>query len=541
MAKKKKKRSYVFRNKNLTSDNGQKAPRQIITYTPEQLLELKRCSEDIFYFIQNYMYIVEEPHGNVLFKPYDYQKEIIKTFMGHKNSIALASRQLGKSTCSVAFLLWSAMFKSEQTILVVSNVFTAASEIMERVRYSYELIPDWLKPGVDVYNKTSITFDNKSRIIARATTKNSARGLSLSILYCDELSSVDYNKQRDFWAAIRPTLSTGGKCIITSTPGSDEDVFAQIWLGAINTFDEYGNEIPNGVGRNGFKSIRYIWSDHPKRDAQWEKEERAAMGDDERFAREHECRFIGNDETLINPMALSRLKGRDPIRLTGRVRWYSDPIPNRTYLMSLDPSMGTGKDFAAIQVFQLPEMIQVAEWQHNKTEIPAQIKILRDIGKYIEECQKQGGTNTGEIYWTVENSLLGEAANIVIKEIGEENFAGQYLSQSHKHGAKRKIKGFWMTNKLKLETCARLKTLVERDKIHINSKALVTELKTFVSKGASYAAKGSEHDDLVMALILIVKMLERMMSFDDLIRNTFQETVEDSVSGSRMPLWGVFI
>jgi len=537
----KKKRKYVRRAESLMALDGQKKARQLVSYTPEQLHELKRCSEDIFYFIENYVYIVEEGQGNVLFKLYDYQRDIIKNFIDHRNNIAMCGRQLGKSTCAVAFLLWCAMFKSEQTILIVSNIFSAASEIMERIRYSYELMPDWLKPGVSVYNKNSITFDNKSRFIARATTKNSGRGLSLSVLYADELSAVDLRKQRDFWSAIRPTLSTGGKCIITSTPGNDEDVFAQIWLGAINTYDDYGNEKSDGIGRNGFKAIKYTWKNHPKRDMQWEKDERAAMADDERFEREHNCVFIGADETLINPMTLSRLKGKEPLFHTGRVRWYSRPIANRTYLIALDPCMGTGGDYAAIQVFQLPEMIQIAEWQHNKTDIPGQVKTLRDIAKYINDILVQGNHKEGGIYWTFENSLLGEAVNIVVKEIGEDNFVGEFVSQPPKKGVGRRIKGFWMTSKMKIEACSRLKSIIERDKMGINSRALITELKSFVSKGAGYAAKGSEHDDLVMSCLLIVKMLEKIMNFDDFVRETFKESVEDGDSSTtRMPLWGVF-
>ena len=35
-----------------------------------------------------------------------------------------------------------------------------------------------------------------------------------------------------FWTSIYPTIATGGKCIITSTPSSDEDKFAKIWFNA---------------------------------------------------------------------------------------------------------------------------------------------------------------------------------------------------------------------------------------------------------------------------------------------------------------------
>ncbi len=521
-----------------------KKPHEQHAYTQEQIEELRKCSEDVFYFIENYVYVVDiSAGGSVLFKPFEYQKELIQNFIDHRNTIAMLSRQMGKSTCAAAYMLWLSMFKSEQTILVVSNVFSAALEIMDRIRFSYEMLPNWLKPGVAAYNKGSIYFDNKSRIISRATTKNSARGLSLSLLYCDEFSAVDLNKQREFWSAIRPTLSTGGRCIITSTPGNDEDAFAQIWRGANNLFDDHGNEIPKGVGRNGFKSIKKIWSDHPRRDEAWEKAERAAMADDERFAREHMCEFISEDETLISPFTLARLVGKDPEFLTGTVRWYAKPVPNRNYLVSLDPSMGTGRDYAAIQVFQLPEMLQIAEWQHNKTDIPKQIKILREIVQYINECKNDGyRSSDGEIYWTVENNGVGEAALITIREISEESIGGTFISQPLGKSQTRRRKGFSMSNKMKLEACARFKSLLEKDKIHICSKALISQLKVFISRGASYAAKGSEHDDLVMSCLLIVKLLESVMSFEDVIREEFSESVDDDAGGdgsSRQPLWFV--
>jgi hypothetical protein len=80
------------------------------------------------------------------------------------------------------------------------------------------------------------------------------------------------------------------------------------------------------------------------------------------------CKFVTDEETLIDPMCLSRLRTPDkPAYFTKQVRWYLEPLPNRTYLVALDPSMGTGGDYAAIQVFMLPELIQVAEWQHNET------------------------------------------------------------------------------------------------------------------------------------------------------------------------------
>ena len=67
---------------------------------------------------------------------------------------------------------------------------------------------------------------------------------------CDEFAFVRPTIATDFWTSITPTLATGGKCIITSTPNSDEDQFAQIWKAANKRFDEHGNETELGI--NGF-------------------------------------------------------------------------------------------------------------------------------------------------------------------------------------------------------------------------------------------------------------------------------------------------
>jgi hypothetical protein len=45
------------------------------------------------------------------------------------------------------------------------------------------------------------------------------------------------------------------------------------------------------------------------------------------------------------------------------------------------------------------------------------------------------------------------------------------------------------------------------------SRSLISELKTFVARGASYAAKPGETDDLVMATVLVVRMLQQLQNY----------------------------
>jgi hypothetical protein len=81
--------------------------------------------------------------------------------------------------------------------------------------------------------------------------------MSISLLYCDEFAFVQPNIAEEFWTSISPTLATGGRAIITSTPNSDEDTFATIWKQAENKFDEHGNE--QELGSNGFHSFIAQW------------------------------------------------------------------------------------------------------------------------------------------------------------------------------------------------------------------------------------------------------------------------------------------
>jgi hypothetical protein len=47
----------------------------------------------------------------------------------------------------------------------------------------------------------------------------------------------------------------------------------------------------------------------------------------------------------------------------------------------------------------------------------------------------------------------------------------------------------------------------------LHSKALISELKTFVASGGSYAAKIGDQDDLVMASLLIVRMMQHLSDY----------------------------
>lgn len=216
------------------------------------------------------------------------------------------------------------------------------------------------------------------------------------------------------------------------------------------------------------------------------------------------CEFIIADETLIAPTTLIELEGTEPIHRMGQVRWYKKPQKGHIHVVALDPSLGTGSDPAAIQIFNANTTEQIGEWKHNKTDIPSQIKLLAQINKYIVE-------HTGEpnnLYYSIENNSIGEAALISLNEYGESNIPGIFISESGK-----KRKGFNTTHKVKLAACAKFKYLLESKKMKVHSHSLISELKAFIASGGSYEAKVGETDDLVMASLLVVRILQQLSDY----------------------------
>lgn len=503
-----------------------KKPNLQESYTIDQIGEILKCADPVTgpaYFLSNYFYIQHPVKGRLRYTPFEYQERLVESYHSNRFSISLMPRQTGKSTTAAGYLLWYAMFVPDSTILVAAHKYTGSQEIMQRIRYGYESVPDFIRAGVTTYNKGSIDFDNGSRIVSTTTTDNTGRGMSISLLYLDEFAFVKPRMAKEFWTSISPTLATGGKCIITSTPNSDEDQFALIWKQANKCVDEWGNETE--VGINGFKAFRSYWNEHPDRDEAWEKQQRAQLGE-ERFRREMLCEFIIEEETLINSIVLAEMGGIDPLIKQGQIRWYKKPEANKTYIVALDPSLGTGGDPAAIQVLELPTMYQVAEWTHNKTPIQQQIKIMSEITKGLVEITNSSNT----VYYSVENNTIGEAALMAIAELGEENIKGIFLSEPKRAGASRSYrKGFTTTNKSKIAACSKLKNLIENKKMVIASKNLISEFKTFIASGASFQAKIGETDDLVMALLLAVRMATFLREFDANLDEQLKDKSDDFI------------
>jgi hypothetical protein len=244
----------------------------------------------------------------------------------------------------------------------------------------------------------------------------------------------------------------------------------------------------------------------------------------------HNCEFLTAEETLVSSLKLINLKGREPSFNHDLIRWYSEPQPNRVYLIGLDPAAGTGGERAAIQVYQLPEMKQIAEWCDNMSPPKVQIENLIKILRYIRDRLKSSPIQTEEpenaIYWTFENNGVGEAINALITEQGEEKFPGVFISEPKRAGIRTGRRGLTTSQKPKMAACIKLKSMVETDKLEIASKAFVIELKNYIRKGVGYEHKNGNTDDLVSATLLTIRLAGIISNFDPNMTERLKEVLE---------------
>ncbi len=214
--------------------------------------EYVRCALDIHYFVENYCHTKREDGtvGRIKLRP--YQREILDNFMGHRFNILMSSRQSGKTISASIFILHFILFNNDKNVMIVANKGDTATEIVDKIKAIYSLIPFFLKPGVKVWNQKSLTFDNGCKIKTSARTKTPAIGFTIDLLFLDEFAHIPSNIIEPYYTAVYPVTSgiKNSKIIITSTPNG-MNLFHKLLTNA---------ERPEGDPlKNNYKAMRVYW------------------------------------------------------------------------------------------------------------------------------------------------------------------------------------------------------------------------------------------------------------------------------------------
>jgi hypothetical protein len=452
--------------------------------------------------MRNYVYVQHAKHGKTKFNLYDYQEKMVRTYEKNRYTVVLSARQTGKSITSAAYLLWYAMFNKDKTILIAANKNDNAMEMILRIRYAYEELPFWLKAGVkeDGWNKHEIGFDNGSRIISTATSENSGRGMAISLLFLDEFAFVKPNIQDEFWTSIAPTLSTGGSCIMTSTPNGDLNIYAQTWRGAVQD-----SPAPGEPGRNGYAPVYVAWDEAPGRDEKFKEEQIAKIGE-RRWRQEYECEFLSSDTQLIDSIYLANLtkelEGTRPIFEVNGVQFFERVNPTSTYIVGVDPASGNGEDYSAINIFEFPSLKQVGEYRSNTMSTSSLYEVMKNVIRYLEDRSET-------VFFSIENNGVGAGLIALYESDAEPVVTAEFISET----GKDKL-GFVTTAKSKMKNCVTLKELLEKGKMTIKSHNLLAELKSYVRSKGAYAAQLGATDDSISSVLVVIRIMEEIASYD---------------------------
>ncbi len=448
--------------------------------------EIVKCGKDSVYFTNTYARISHPLRGQIPFKTYDFQTQLLKDFTDHRFNVILKARQLGISTITAAYVAWLMMFHKEKSVLVVATKFGTASNLVKKVKQIIKNLPPWMSTAtISIDNRSSFELSNGSQIKASSTSGDAGRSEALSLLVVDEAAHVE--GLEELWMGLYPTLSTGGRCIALSTPNGVGNWFHKTFADS----DE---------NRNDFYSTTLPWDVHPDRDASWFEKETKNMSVRD-IAQELECSFLTSGESVIHPQDILRLEEAvvEPKYKTGfdRNLWIWEEFnPGNSYLLVADVARGDGKDFSVFNVVKLETMEVVAEYQ-GKPTLESFAMILNTSGREYGDCML-----------VVENNNIG--FNILEKLI-EIQYPNLYYSNKGSHEyidplvAETKssaIAGFTTSMKTRPLIIAKLEEYIRNKLLKVYSVRLISEMRTFVWNHGRPQAMRGYNDDLMMSLAI---------------------------------------
>lgn len=455
-----------------------------------QVKEIIRCGKDPNYFFKNYIRIQHPIKGLIPFEMFPFQEDCVDEFIEHRFNIVVKSRQLGLSTLVAAYAVWMALFQKEKNILIIATKLSVAQNFINKVKTMIKSLPSWMLLAEIVEdNKQKIKFSHGSEIKAVPTSEDAGRSEALSLLIVDEAAFV-----RNFdtiWTGIYPTISTGGRVIILSTPNGIGGQYHKLYVDA-------------EAGLNEFNAINLPWSVHPERDNDWFEKTTKNLNK-RQIAQEYLCDFAISGDTFldVNSIEWLRTNIRPPVEKMGNDRnvWvWKYPLSEHNYILSADVSRGDSKDYSTFHIIDTNTSEIVVEYKG---------KIKPDnFGELINEF----GLKYCKALVCPENNSYGYATILKLQDLKypklyyrkkSQVYIGDYVPPSS-----AEIAGFNTNGKTRSTVLAKLEEVLRNRQLISYSSRFYEELKVFTWNTGRAEARTGFNDDLVMSLAIGSWILE---------------------------------
>jgi hypothetical protein len=450
-----------------------------------QVQEIIKCGKDPNYFFKNYLKIQHPVRGLIPFDTYPFQDDCVDQFNDNRFNIVLKSRQLGLSTLVAAYSVWMAIYQREKNILIIATKLAVAQNFITKVKTMIKSLPKWLMiPEIVANNKQVIQFNHGSQIKAIPTSEDAGRSEALSLLIVDEAAFV-----RNFdtiWTGIYPTISTGGRVIILSTPNGAGGQYYKLYSQA-------------EAGLNEFNAIKIPWDAHPERGEEWFNKTTANMSK-RQIAQEYLCDFTASGETFLDNVSLEwvRTMVQPPMLRKGKdnnVWLWKTPLTSHDYILTADVSRGDAKDYSTFHIIDNNTSEVVAEYK-GKIRPDKFADLIFEFGIMFNKalvCPE----NNSYGYATILKLIEMNYPRMYYRNKKASAYIGSYIPKSSAEAA-----GFNTNGKTRSTILSKLEEVIRNKQLITYSSRFYEELKVFTWQSGRVQAKNGFNDDLVISLAI---------------------------------------
>jgi hypothetical protein len=527
--------------------------------------KLDKVMKDFRLFAVNFLRIIDNNGNSIPFKLNPEQEQFINEM--EKYNIILKGRQIGFTTLSLGYMLWSAITKPDTSYLMMTHHNKVMQSLLRKLRKMYKSLPldnpkySHLFPKLEISNRDEMYFDNGSRIqVATAGGDDSISGNTFQLIHLSEMAKYPDEAQDEIIATAIPSLGKNpdSKIIVESTAfgyNTYQEMFMKVYRGhstwkahfyswlAKAYHDQFKHSFDEAEAwfkaQNGGKRMTYEDLEHDEkilRDKykatyrqlmfrryyiatnsleKWNRE--FPTSPDEAFAESNKSIFdtkkiIERLQNVIPPLATNEIYDELPDVLKPYINKnlfiFRMPKKGVRCYGGVDVASGAGNqtDNSTIAIYNADGQ-QMASWYSNDIPVYKFAEIVNEVGRFFNYA-----------FLCVERNALGLPLLERLRK--HYNYLNLLKQRIFDQKGKRKLQlGFMTTNTTKPIIINDLKENFELGLINIECVQTLEEMKIYQedSNGKMGNKKGANlHDDLVIANAMACQAMKQSKYYVDI-------------------------
>ena len=526
----------------------------------------------------------------VPFKLFPRQKVYLHSCAEKSETISIKCRQSGISTVTAAYICGEMVFakkNSPEIALCLANKKEQAEELVNKIVGFLDQVPRWMwgseyyspdasseKNKKTIYvkrNKSYVELQNGSKIYARASGPNASRGISsVRLLVFDEAAFIEHIEGYSAARACQSAVADS-KCFMISTPNGKDQLYYKTYIQALK-------------GQNNFNIVEFKWYQDPRynRNLKWyktdketgetewlvetvidkkgnvvyneeywkkleadgwtptspwlEKTIKSFNNDSRLVAQEILVSFLGSSDNVVPIETIEEQRIKNVVKITEdwdlrdlavKETWiWKDPDPTHRYIISIDPSSGSGDDSTAIEVIDVdavdengtPFFEQVLEYNGkiNGEEIASLVdRYGRIYNNALAVLEAIGGYGDAPIlklrdYFHYPNLYYDETGAL-------KNYTNDYAKKLFKSKDDDKLPGF-RSNALRIQMISNFIEMLKNNSFRVRSERVISELDTWIFKNGRPDHMSGANDDLLTCLAMGLFVAQYYMLRTDRIK-----------------------